>query len=243
MAKRQLVIPFMVLAFVMSACGFSVNVDFDQGSGVVRTENRQVSGFDRVSLNGIGDVTLVQGDSESLQIEAEDNVIKNITTEVRDGTLHIGFERKTVLPTKPVKFYLTMKTIHGLESRGVSNINAESVQTDQLDISISGTGNIEIENLKASRLKINTSGAGNFTSAGEIDQQEINLSGAGSFNGEDLQSKTAEVTITGLGKVTVWVTEKLEVTISGTGGVDFYGDPQVSQHISGLGKLTHRGSK
>lgn len=243
MNKRLLVIPFILLGLVMSACGFSVDVDFDQGSGVVITETRQVSNFDRVSLNGIGDLTLVQGDSESLQIEAEDNVIKNITTEVRNGTLYIGFERKTILPTKPVKFYLTMRDIHDLETKGVSNVKAESVQTDRLHIGISGTGNIEIEDLSASSLEISISGAGNFSSSGKVDQQEINLSGAGNFNGEDLQSKTAKVTITGLGKVTLWVTENLDVTISGTGGVDYYGEPQVSQQISGLGDINHRGSK
>lgn len=243
MDKRLLVIPLILLGLFMSACGLSVNVDFDQGSGVVITQTRQVSDFNRVSLNGIGDLTLVQGDRESLQIEAEDNVIKNITTEVRDGTLYIGFERKTILPTKPVKFFLTMRDIKDLETKGVSNIKAESVQTDQLHVGISGTGNIDIEDLSANSLEISISGAGNFNTGGQVDRQEINLSGAGNFNGEDLQSKTARVTITGLGKVTLWVTENLDVTISGTGGVDYYGEPQVSQQISGLGKVNHLGSK
>lgn len=243
MNKKLLIIPILLLAFVMSACGFSINVDLDQGSGVVITETRPVSNFDRVSLSGIGDVTLVQSSSESLKIEAEDNVVPKIITEVRDGTLYIGFERKAVLPTKPIKFYLTMKTIHALESKGVSNVKAKEVQTDQLDISISGTGNINIENLDAGSLQISISGAGNFTSGGRVDRQEINLSGAGNFDGEDLQCKEANVTITGLGKVTLWVTDNLDVTISGTGGVDYYGSPQISQHISGLGKLNHRGNK
>jgi hypothetical protein len=243
MDKRLFVIPLILILFVSSACGFSVNLNVEQGSGVIVKETRDVNGFDRVSLSGIGDVTLVQADNEALEIEAEDNVISNITTEVRDGTLYIGFGQKSVIPTKPIRFYLTMRDIHGLETKGISNIKSDEVQTDKLEIGISGTGNIDIERLVAESLTVNVSGAGNFTCGGQVDQQEINLSGAGNYNGEDLQSKETKVTITGLGKVTVWTTENLDVTISGGGEVDYYGSPQISQQISGLGELTHLGDK
>ena len=40
-----------------------------------------VSSFDQVSLNGQGDLIITQGEQESLQIEAEDNLIPVIETE------------------------------------------------------------------------------------------------------------------------------------------------------------------
>jgi len=243
MDKRLLIIPFLLIVFISSACGLSFNVDISQGSGNVTTETREVSNFDRVSLSGIGDLNVVQGEDEILSIEAEDNIIDNITAEVKDGTLYIGYDRKTILPTKPIKFHLTMLNIHGLETKGVSNIQADLVQTDRLDIGISGTGNVNIQNLETGNLDVTISGAGNLTGKGQATQQTVNLSGAGNYDAVDIQSKDADITITGLGKVTVWVTDNLNVTISGTGGVDYYGSPQVSQRISGLGKLNRLGSK
>lgn len=243
MQKLQLILTSILIALVIGACSFNLDVGIDQGSGNVITEQRQVSGFDRVSLSGIGDVTLIQGSQEKLEIEAEDNIIPRITTEVRDGTLMIGFDRKTIIPTKSVHFIITMREIHGLETKGVSSLETDGIDTDQLDINISGTGNITILNLAADSLSINISGAGNFEAEGQVSDQSVTLSGAGNYDGEDLQSRSAEVTITGLGRVSVWTADRLDVTISGTGGVDYYGSPQVNQQISGLGKVEHKGNK
>ena len=243
MNKRMILPIFIVLAFFMGACGFNINVDIDQGSGKVITQTRDVTNFDRVILSGIGDVVVTQGDRDSLEIEAEDNVIPHITSEVKNGTLEIGFNRKTIIPTKSIRFNLTMRNIHGLETKGVSNVRSEKISTDALDLGISGTGNIDIQNLTANSTTVNVSGAGNLTADGKVSSQTITLSGAGNYDGEDLESETAEITITGLGKVVVWVTQNLKVTISGTGGVDYYGNPQVSQQISGLGRLNNKGSK
>jgi hypothetical protein len=243
MNKLPILIVFLVLALVIGACGINVNLDVTKGSGNVVTETRDVSGFDKVILSGLGDITLIQADQESLMIEAEDNVITHITTEVRDGTLHIGFDRKAIVPTKPVKFNLTMKEVRSIESQGVSNVETEEINTDTLNVGISGTGNINIHSLKADQLTANISGAGNFTADGQVTGQKISMSGAGNFDGEDMQSSTAKVVISGLGRVVVWATDTLDVNISGTGGVDYYGNPQISQQISGLGRLKQLGNK
>lgn len=243
MNRFLFILTSILSALVIGACGINVNLDIEQGSGKVITETRSVNNFDQVSLSGIGDVTLVQGNNEQLVIEAEDNVIKHITTEVRDGTLYIGFVKKAIIPTEPVKFTITMREIRGLETKGVSDISAAGITTDQLDIGISGTGNITINKLDADQVSINVSGAGNFAAEGQVSKQKVVLSGAGNYDGEDLESSTADITITGLGQVSVWVTDLLNVTISGTGNVNYYGSPQVNQQISGLGKVDHKGDK
>ncbi|MBE0698736.1 MAG: DUF2807 domain-containing protein [Anaerolineaceae bacterium] len=243
MNKMLFILTFIISALVIGACGINLNIDVEKGSGIIVTEERSVSDFDRLDLSGIGDVTLIQGDQESLKIEAEDNVIKHITSEVRNGTLYIAFDRKTIIPTESVIFTVTMNSIRGLDTKGVSNLQSESLTTDSLEVGISGTGNIQLEKLTADKLSINVSGAGNFQASGTVNSQKVSLSGAGNYEGEDLQCKTAEVTITGIGRISLWVTDNLDVTISGTGGVDYYGTPRITQQISGVGKINHKGNK
>jgi hypothetical protein len=243
MKKFSFMLVILVLALVTGACGINLNLGVTKGSGKVITENRDVSGFDKVLLSGIGDVTLIQGNQEGLVIEAEDNVIPHITTVVEDGTLKIGFDRKAIVPTKTVRFTLTMKNIHSVESQGVSNLTSERIDTDALTVGISGTGNIDLRNTTTTTLTANISGAGSFTVDGKATNQTVTMSGAGNYDGEDLQSNTANVVISGLGRVVVWVSDTLDVTISGTGGVDYYGNPQVNQQISGLGRLKQLGNK
>jgi hypothetical protein len=242
--NQKILIPvFVLMAVLFGACGVNINLNVDKGSGNIITQTRDVTNFDKIALNGIGDLTITQGDREGLEIEAEDNVIPHILTQVKNGTLTISFDNKTIVPTKSIKFRVSMRTIHGMETQGVSNIQSDQIKTDRLEIGISGTGNINLRNLEADQLDANVSGAGNFTAVGKVNGQKITMSGAGNFNGEDMQSKTADINITGLGRVVAWVTDTLNVTISGTGGVDYYGSPQVSQQISGLGKIQSKGNK
>ena len=42
----------------------------------IRTETREVSGFDRVDLAGFGDLVLTQGEEESLTIEASPDILE-----------------------------------------------------------------------------------------------------------------------------------------------------------------------
>jgi hypothetical protein len=58
-----------------------------EGSGNVESESRDVSGFDEVDLRGVGNLSIRQTGSESLSVEAEDNVLPKITTEVVNGRL------------------------------------------------------------------------------------------------------------------------------------------------------------
>lgn len=243
MNKKPLILVFLLMAFVIGGCGFNINIDVARGSGNVITEERDVSDFDRLNLTGIGEVILTQGDLEELRIEAEDNLIPLLKTEVRNGTLHIGFTRRSVIPTEPVRFYLTMRDIRGLNTSGVSSLNAGKIETDRLEVAISGTGNMDIDELTAEQLTIHVSGAGNFYAEGSADSQKVVLSGAGNYDGEDLESQEADITISGFGNVTVWATSRLDVSISGSGSVDYYGSPQIEQQISGLGEVRRLGDK
>ena len=112
MKKYFLITLAIITTLILNSCAFSLT----QGSGKVVTETRQVSGFDRVALSGIGNLTITQGDKESLKIEAEDNILPRIETTVQNRTLIIRYQnndwQKNVVPTKPINFYLTVKNIN-----------------------------------------------------------------------------------------------------------------------------------
>ena len=76
------------------------------GSGVIKTETRQVSGFDAISVDYPADITVRQGKSEAVKIEAEDNLLPQLSIEVRNNTLRLENTeqnwRERVNPTKPV---------------------------------------------------------------------------------------------------------------------------------------------
>ena len=222
---RKVLVVTGILALVTAAC--TISVRYEEGSGVVEEEQRAVSGFNRVTFEGIGQLVISQGDQEELFVEAEDNILPRITTRVRGQTLEIGFDadrwENIIRPTRPIRYVLTV--------------------TDLESVFLSGLGNVDVQDLDVERLDVTLSGAGSISVSGSVGEQDVNVSGAGAYDAGDLQSETADINLSGAGSATVWVSESLDVNVTGLGSVSYYGDPAVQQSISGLGKVQSLGER
>ena len=226
--------------FLISACGLRTI----KGSGDVITQSREVSGFDSVSLSGIGRVIITQGDKESLTIEADDNLFEYITSEVKSGTLELGFtENVRFDPTPSITFTVGVKDLTELDSSGIGSIEIDELAADNLKISISGTGSVSIDTLTATDLVVTAEGTGDIALAGTVEKQELELKGTGNYEAPDLKSSTATVRIDGTSKAQLWVIDSLDVVINGAGEVSYFGSPNVSQSITGTSSLTSLGDK
>jgi hypothetical protein len=238
--KARVLVLFLALALFSTSCTYTLV----RGSGNVTSETRAVSGFSAVALSGTGDLIITQGNQEGLTIEAEDNILPYIETEVRGSTLYIGYKNNVgVSPTRPVKFALQVKDLNSASISGSGSIATNQFKTDHLDVAISGSGNADLQNLELNRLKVSLSGSGNIDAAGKTSSQEIFISGSGKYRGGDLHSSQASVTVSGSGNLTVWADESLDAHISGSGTVSYYGQPRISQSISGSGKFNSLGAK
>lgn len=238
-------VPAILLLIVSLACQLSMNVPLvgTRGSGNVVTEERQVGDFTRVELSGIGDLEIETGDRPALRIEAEDNILAMIETEVIGDTLRIGFKDNSIpRPTRAIRYFLTVPSLEALDASGLGNIKASDLQAERFTIAISGGGDIEIASLDAETVEIDISGLGNLEiNGGEAANLEVGISGGGDLNSENLQVQEADVNISGLGSATVRVSELLRADISGGGSIRYYGNPTVEEQVSGLGKVERLG--
>jgi len=206
------------------------------------TEQRSASDFNRVELAGSGEVVITQGDQESLAVEAEDNLLSHIGTEVRGHTLYLGVQDGlpdvVVLPTRPVIYHVSMKSVAGLTLSGSGDIKTAHLDTDQLDLSLTGSGNVLVDSVNATRVTSRISGSGNCRlGGGSVQSQVVDIGGSGSYTSENLQSAAGTVTITGSGQAVLWAQQTLEARITGSGSVRYYGTPQVTQRVIGSGSI------
>ena len=224
-----------IMALFAASCKWTIGVV--RGSGDLETEQRDVSGFDEVYFSGIGNLIIEQGAEEALTIEADDNIIDLIETNVSGGELHIKFRRGfSVVPTTKIKFFLTVKDLERVDLSGVGDIDCDSFKTDDLEFHISGSGNVDFE-VEADTLQTHVSGLGDIDLSGIVNSHKINISGSGKYDARDLESKECDVEVSGLGSATVNVSDYLEIDISGGGNVYYVGEPKITQHISGLGRI------
>jgi hypothetical protein len=244
MSRRSMIyVGLSVLLFASMACSVSipaVNISTNavRGSGKVVEETREVSGFDKVLLEGSGDLFIEQGDQEGLRIQAEDNIIPLMQIEVKNNQLRIGFKPNiSVNPTQPMNFYLTVKNLTEVNLAGSGNATLKPIKTSGMALMIGGSGNITAANLTADTLKVQVFGSGNLHVDGQVKDLTVELNGSGDFDGLDLKSTTANVTSTGSGSANVNASETLNVKITGSGSVSYRGKPTVSQSIVGSGDV------
>jgi len=210
-------------------------------SAKVISEERPVSSFDRVSLIGAGRVVVTQGDEESLTVEAQGNIMPYIETEVRDGTLILGFtneaKHKESRVTKPIKFYVSVKELVGLDAADPGTIHVPSLQTSHLEVM---GGNVSIDWLTAEELVVRLAGRASVEVAGQVVEQSIYLAG-GDYRAAKLESQAATVEVRGIGNATVWATDALDAQIYGGGNVKYCGNPRITRKVTGRAKLSRLG--
>ena len=234
-----LAVSVLLLALVATGC----DQNAIRGSGNVVEEQRPVSGFRGVHLAGIGTVTITMGDQEALTIEAEDNLLQYLETEVLDGVLWIGQQDNTNLrPRDPINFYLTVTELNSIAVSGSGEVKAPPLSAEQFSVATSGSGTIKIQNLNADSLDVAVSGSGETNVAGgEVRSQDVSISGSGQYDARDMSSATAVVHVSGSGKAIVWARDKLDVAISGSGSVRYVGNPALTENVSGSGSIEHIG--
>jgi hypothetical protein len=218
----------------------------ERGSGNVVTETRDVSDFHAVDISYPAQVLVKQGSKESLEIEAEDNLLPNLKTQVNDGTLEIFYKRengKHVNPTKTVKITVVVKDLTSLDFTSAGDLTIDNLKTNALDVSLSGAGNLKLNKILVKALGVDLSGAGSMSASGTADDLDLAISGFGDFKGADLHNKDARVDISGAGSATVWADNNLDAQISGAGSVSYYGSASVTKEISGVGGVNHLGNK
>jgi hypothetical protein len=229
-----------VIALTAGCTGFA-GWQTVRGSGHIVTEERPVSGFDRVEASGAGELTLLQGNEESLSIETDDNLLPFIRAEVHNGQLFIGTQGVNLSPSRKIAYRLKLKNLTQLQLSGAVDAKADSLKTDRLALGISGAGNARFDHLDTRTLTTAISGAGKISASGKTETQVIRISGAGKHQASDLQSAHTEARVSGAGDVRVWATESLVAEISGSGSVEYRGNARVNSHVSGAGRVRHAG--
>jgi hypothetical protein len=248
MNTRKVLLPALLVctALLIASCSLTGGVPLGggvPGSGNVLTESRDIGAFKVLSIEYPGaEINLQQGDKESLEIQADDNLLPQLSTEVVSGTLtikNLETEWKTsVSPSSPVKIAITGKDVNEIVlSAPVGTLEASDLQSGTLKLVVSGGAQVKLIGIQVDFLDSVLSGAGDIQVSGTADEVKLILSGLGDFNAADLQSKKANIELSGMGGATVRVEEELIATITGAGTIQYYGHPQVEQYLNGAGSV------
>lgn len=213
-----------------------------KGSGKMVSEDRPVDSFSQLHINGDIQVKIAKGDTESVSITAEDNVVPDVKTLEDNDALTVTYavSRLNLLqarPTKDIVVTVVVKNLKNITVDGAATLTCKVVPSADLEVSHNGSGNINI-GLNPKKLTITVTGEGSATMNGSADSIKATVSGSGSLNIKNLSSPKVSVATSGSGDIMTQVTDTLTATISGSGSISYSGNPKtVNKKISGSGTL------
>ena len=222
-------------AFLFTSCDDEVL----RGQGDNISLTRPIAAFDEINLGGDFEVYLTQGPAKDILLEGQENILNELSTQVRDHKLEIKYTKNRVKSHKPVRIYITTPELTELSISGSNTVRGlTDWQVNDFEIDVSGSNTVDLNLKGADEIKNQVSGSANITLNGDAKDLDIQLSGSGRVKAFGLTTKTADVNVSGSGKCELTVTESLKARISGSGNVQYRGNPTVDTSISGSGRVT-----
>ncbi len=211
------------------------------GSGHVVTEQREFTDFTALDLENIFDTEVVQSDSFSVTITADDNLQERVKVSKDGEILKLRLERRRFHHIT-LKAKITMPVLSGLDLDGLSRVTVTGFKSSQdlhLDLSEASslTGDIE-----AGDVVIEVSDASAVTLAGSASTLTLDASGRSRVNLADFTVNEASVELSGFSLATVSASERLDpVDLSGDSRLEYLGDPTFGEIDTSGDSAIHRG--
>ena len=206
----------LILPVLLSSCIHGV-----RGSGVRRTEQRDLSTFSAIETSGVFDVEVNCQKPATLEIEADDNILPLVQTDVHGGVLYVS-TTKSYSSSGGIKLRITVPDLASVKSTGAGKFNISGVKNDKFEI--------------------RSTGAATVVASGQSKSVKISSTGAGKIDAHELRASDADVSVTGAAGVDVYATDELDVNVSGAGRVTYSGNPKVNKKVSGAGQVIKKES-
>jgi len=214
-----------------------------KGDGNMTTETRTTGDYDGIKCAGSMDYILVAGAEGKIKIEGEENLLKHIITEVKNGNLIVKIEKGINLRpslNKTIKVTIPFKDISSVSLAGSGDVwNEDTITANDLDVSLAGSGDVVL-NVEATSVQGSLAGSGDITLKGNTNNLTAKLAGSGDIHAFGLQSNHTIVSIAGSGDVEVVSNESLKARVSGSGDIEYRGNPgKEDTKVSGSGSISN----
>ncbi|MCP4166736.1 MAG: DUF2807 domain-containing protein [Chloroflexi bacterium] len=226
MFKSTLVILFLVV--VILACGIPIP-DFESlsGSGNVVTREEAITGFDKLDVSQGFQVDVRQGDTFSVVIRVDDNLIERVRVAKEGNTLKIGLEpgRSFSLHNATLEADVTMPELTGLDLESGSHATINGLRsTKALDAKLSSGSHLQGD-VDVGDAEFDISGGSHVTLSGSAGDLVIDASGGSHGKLADLAVGDANVKANGGSHVTVNPSGSLNAVAKGGSHVRYVGSP------------------
>lgn len=151
------------------------------GSGVMKTEKRNVDNFTTLKVQQGVHVYITQGESDMLTVIAEDNILPYVETQVSGHTLTMGVtgDNISLSPTQEIRVEVIVPV--SMDKLAVSSagqiVGDGSINVGKLQIDASSAGHVSMD-VHGEGVRISASSSAQVKLRGQVEQLSVSASSA-----------------------------------------------------------------
>lgn len=221
---------------ILSSCHFFGK----RGNGHVTTEERTVTPFTKITIEGIFPVELSQnGGDESVKVETDDNLQRMITVETDGDELEIKTAKdESIARSTKMKVYINIRKLTSLDFKSVGALTTSgTLKLDSLYLNSESVGKLNLD-LDARFLHANLESVGSTELSGNVYEARINNKSVGGLSAFDLKTKVMMIHNVSIGVTEVYADSAFYIRSSSVGALYYKGPGEVKELESeGVGKV------
>ena len=199
MKRINLIFISLLTGVMITGCDWHGNQTII-GTGDVEPMEVTLPAFDGVDITGQCNVDIVIGETQSVTLYAQSEILEVMTYNVINGMLQLGFKPGYSVNTKEeISAEITIPSVSYAGITGAGGFKLSGPQQDMLDIYITGTGDIKAFDMEVKACNIRITGAGNCE-VNVRDQLDVDISGVGNIR--YMGSPALNTDVSGVGNVT-----------------------------------------
>lgn len=194
----------------------------------ITTETRSVSDFDKIEVDGVFEVDVTYGSSESIEVEAPENLQEYIELNVKSGKLSIEVKKRTQIKSScSIKIHIKTAKLNDFEISGASSVKLNNtLKDDNLMIESSGAASFKGE-VDVNNAEIELDGAASANLAGTATSARIDMSGASQLNDYDFEVNDLNIDLSGASSAKITSLKSIKGDVSGASSLTYDGNPGV----------------
>jgi hypothetical protein len=240
--RRRLIIWWTFGALALASATAWAAFDTVKGNGKIVKQTRPLAAFTGIALSLPGQVEVRIGNTESVTVEVDENLLALVETPVEKGTLEIRAKKGVNIEARSIKLVVQARQIERLALGGAGTIDTDALRSPKLLLEVGGSGSINVKSTESETVSAALGGSGSVKLAGGNTRKlSVSIGGSGDVHAGQLKAADVEVSIGGSGDATVWASNALQAAVAGSGDVNYYGDPKVQSAVVGSGSAKRLG--
>lgn len=217
----------LLTALLVTSCSFDLSLGQIRGNGNVITEDMNISeDFNEVSAGNGWEVYLEKGTSNSVILEADENLVDAANIYVKNGELKIYCDKGIGHATAKKVFVTYTDNLREVNVSSGASLTAKEVLTgDDLEFDASSGGSMRVE-VAAKNVETDVSSGGVLRISGTADRVDASASSGGVARISNLKSLSATADASSGGVMDVYASENLKADASSGGVINYYGSPK-----------------